>query len=323
MATYPRTQFHSIEPATALTDAMNWSQLMRGTDIASAGTLVIPAVGEYFRVTGTTTINFITVDATMLDGRPFVLAFTGALTVTNHAGSPPGGTATILLAAGANFATVAGTGAIDGTKLVLRYDSVAVAFVEVGNVAAGAGGGTVTSVTATTPIASSGGTTPNITHVNSGVTAANYQSVTVDVVGHVVGGFNNDPIGLAFLALGYNATPGPMIGTGSTYGIRPYAATPNGFIVQWRVPINLQDMETYVDVDTWADAGTGGSYTVTLLKNGAATAYTATITATGMTLLTGGPVTFSAGDLYGWKIVGAGTVGVFTDFTLTARGIRS
>ena len=48
----------------------------------------------------------------------------------------------------------------------------------------------VTSVTATAPISSSGGTTPNITHDTSGVSAGTYDSVTVDVKGHVTAGSN-------------------------------------------------------------------------------------------------------------------------------------
>ena len=48
----------------------------------------------------------------------------------------------------------------------------------------------VTAVTATTPISSSGGDTPNITHDNSGVTAGTYDSVAVDAKGHVTGGSN-------------------------------------------------------------------------------------------------------------------------------------
>jgi hypothetical protein len=48
----------------------------------------------------------------------------------------------------------------------------------------------VTSVTATPPISSSGGTTPNITHDTSGVTAGTYDIVTVDNKGHVTAGSN-------------------------------------------------------------------------------------------------------------------------------------
>lgn len=51
-------------------------------------------------------------------------------------------------------------------------------------------GGTVTNVTASSPIASSGGTTPNITHLTSGVTAGTYNNVTVNTYGHVTSGSN-------------------------------------------------------------------------------------------------------------------------------------
>ena len=51
----------------------------------------------------------------------------------------------------------------------------------------GSAGG-VTDVTATTPIFSSGGSTPNITHGLSGVTAGTYGAVSVNTFGHVTGG---------------------------------------------------------------------------------------------------------------------------------------
>jgi hypothetical protein len=53
--------------------------------------------------------------------------------------------------------------------------------------AASNGTAPVTAVTATTPIVSSGGTTPALTHATSGVTAASYTnaSVTVNATGHV------------------------------------------------------------------------------------------------------------------------------------------
>jgi hypothetical protein len=54
----------------------------------------------------------------------------------------------------------------------------------------GYGTGTVTAVTATTPIISSGGTTPNITHATSGATAGTYNNVTVNTFGHVTAGSN-------------------------------------------------------------------------------------------------------------------------------------
>jgi hypothetical protein len=48
----------------------------------------------------------------------------------------------------------------------------------------------VTGVTASTPIVSSGGATPAISHANSGVAAGTYNSVTVNATGHVTAGSN-------------------------------------------------------------------------------------------------------------------------------------
>jgi len=48
--------------------------------------------------------------------------------------------------------------------------------------------GTVTSVGASSPIASSGGSTPTISHSTSGVSAGDYSKVTVNTTGHVTAG---------------------------------------------------------------------------------------------------------------------------------------
>lgn len=55
-----------------------------------------------------------------------------------------------------------------------------------------AGTGTVTDVTATTPLSSTGGATPDISHDVSGVTAASYTNanITVDATGHVTAASN-------------------------------------------------------------------------------------------------------------------------------------
>ena len=50
--------------------------------------------------------------------------------------------------------------------------------------------GTVTGVTAVTPIISSGGTAPSISHATSGATAGTYNNVTVNTFGHVTSGSN-------------------------------------------------------------------------------------------------------------------------------------
>ncbi len=71
----------------------------------------------------------------------------------------------------------------------------------------------VTAVTATAPIASTGGDTPVISHNNSGVTIGTYDSVTVDAKGHVTGGTNPGGSGggifsgdQAIVTAGYNNT---------------------------------------------------------------------------------------------------------------------
>lgn len=72
----------------------------KGSDLASASTLVIGTDGGYFDVTGTTTITAMTVAA----GRLFVLQFDSALTLT-HGGS-------LKLPSAANITTAAGDRAI-------------------------------------------------------------------------------------------------------------------------------------------------------------------------------------------------------------------
>jgi hypothetical protein len=114
---------------------------------------------------------------------------TGHVTVTNlktitlpspvnfTAGSAPGATAAVGTA-GYVPAPAAGTGSTayflngTGTMTVPPNDQG------------------VTSVTATAPISSSGGNTPNITHDTSGVSAGTYDIVTVDNKGHVTTGSN-------------------------------------------------------------------------------------------------------------------------------------
>jgi hypothetical protein len=90
--------------------------------------------------------------------------------------------------------------------------------------------------------------------------------------------------------------------------------------MQWHVPFALADIEVFLNVDSWADAGSGGTYSVTLMKNGATTAANVTVTSTGTKLLSGGPISFVSGDRYGFQVTATGTVGVRTDFCLFARG---
>lgn len=68
----------------------------KGADIASAGTLVVGTDGDFFDITGTTTITGMTVGA----GRHFFLQFDAALTLTHGA--------SLLLPGSANITTAAG-----------------------------------------------------------------------------------------------------------------------------------------------------------------------------------------------------------------------
>lgn len=76
--------------------------LGKGSDIASAGTITIPDDGNYFHITGTTSITDI--DYTT-GGRIVILVFDDALTFTHNS-------TTLILPTGANITTVAGDAAI-------------------------------------------------------------------------------------------------------------------------------------------------------------------------------------------------------------------
>lgn len=71
----------------------------KGSDIASASAITIPAPGNYFVVTGTTGITSIT-DTNSWYGREVTLKFSGALTITHSAN--------LILPGAANITTVAG-----------------------------------------------------------------------------------------------------------------------------------------------------------------------------------------------------------------------
>lgn len=90
-------------------------EFAKGADVASAGTVTLGADGNYFHITGTTTINYITV-TNWQAGSVIILKFGGSLTVTHNAGSVPANTAAILLAGAANLSATA-----DDT-LTLVYD---------------------------------------------------------------------------------------------------------------------------------------------------------------------------------------------------------
>lgn len=81
-------------------------QTKMGANVASASTLTLGADGNVFPITGTATINHVTV-ADWQAGSPFDLLFSTSLTVTHNAGAPPGGTVPILIDGAANFSATA------------------------------------------------------------------------------------------------------------------------------------------------------------------------------------------------------------------------
>lgn len=96
-----------------------------GAAVASASTLTLGVDGNYFHITGTTTINYLTT-ANWLNGAKIDLYFnSAALTVTNNAGTVPGGTLAFELAGAVNITTTA------GMKVSLRMDSTQSKWVEI------------------------------------------------------------------------------------------------------------------------------------------------------------------------------------------------
>jgi hypothetical protein len=91
-----------VDARTSTTAAVTPASLahglgLKGPDIASAATLVLPAVGDFFHVTGTATITAI---STRTAGRIVTLRFAAALTLTHNATS-------LILPSEANIATAA------------------------------------------------------------------------------------------------------------------------------------------------------------------------------------------------------------------------
>ena len=94
----------TVAVTTDISDSMDTAdtQLARfgfkGTDIASAATLTLPAQGSVFDITGTTTVTAI---STRTAGETVILQFDGALTLTHNATS-------LALGGNANATTAAG-----------------------------------------------------------------------------------------------------------------------------------------------------------------------------------------------------------------------
>src|ERR1041384_5257787 len=86
-----------VAPALLGNAGLNYQNVTRGADVASASSVVLPlslstpTPGDFFHLTGTTTCNHVTI-ANLVDGYAFEFYFAGAITINHNAGSPPAGT---------------------------------------------------------------------------------------------------------------------------------------------------------------------------------------------------------------------------------------
>jgi hypothetical protein len=87
----------------------------KGADVASGDEITLGVDGNYFDVTGTTTINHIN-NSGWQNGAVVILQFDASVTVTHNSGSPTGSEASMLLLGGGNFSATA------NDTLTLVYD---------------------------------------------------------------------------------------------------------------------------------------------------------------------------------------------------------
>jgi hypothetical protein len=87
----------------------------KGADVASGDEITLGTDGNYFDITGTTTINHIN-NSGWQSGSVVVLQFDASVTVTHNSGSPIGSEASMLLSGAGNFSATA------NDTLMLVYD---------------------------------------------------------------------------------------------------------------------------------------------------------------------------------------------------------
>lgn len=97
--------------------------LGKGADVASAGTISPAATAQFFHVTGTTAIDFIT-NTSFEDGAHVCFYYVSAITLDNNTGSPPGTAYALQLVGGANASLAA------GAKNCFRRDTALTKWIE-------------------------------------------------------------------------------------------------------------------------------------------------------------------------------------------------
>lgn len=111
-----------VQYGRSQTKILNRFNAAKGADVASASTLSLGSDGNFFDITGTTTVNRIN-PTSWTAGACVTLQFDGALTITHNAGTDTATAVSILLATNTSKTTIA------GDVLTLVYDGAN--FVEV------------------------------------------------------------------------------------------------------------------------------------------------------------------------------------------------
>jgi len=96
----------NVRFSTAKTTVKNRLCTSRGADVASAATLTLGNDGNYFSITGTTNIDYITT-TDWTPGSVVHLKFNGSLTLNHNTGTVPANTAALTLAAAGNVSVTA------------------------------------------------------------------------------------------------------------------------------------------------------------------------------------------------------------------------
>jgi len=104
-----------VRGGTAALKIGNRLQQTKGADIASASTITLGTDGNYFDITGTTAIKYITT-TNWEAGAVVILQFDGIVVVHDDEGTTPANTGDITLKSGGDFTTAA------GDLLTLVYD---------------------------------------------------------------------------------------------------------------------------------------------------------------------------------------------------------
>jgi len=105
----------NVRFGTNKTEIKNRLCTSRGADVASAATITLGNDGNYFSITGTTNIDYITT-TNWTPGSIVILKFNGSLTLNHESASPAATSAKLTLAAAGNVNVT------DKDMVILCYD---------------------------------------------------------------------------------------------------------------------------------------------------------------------------------------------------------